>query len=268
MAMNPTPPETNQPGAHEIVRFLVDAGVDAIVGDAPVNRLAAAPESPRAPPAMAAPGRVPASSASAAPEADARLRAEAANAQTLDELRALMEAYEGCALKKTATQLVFADGTPGARIMLVGEAPGRDEDLQGKPFVGRSGQMLDRMLAAIGLDRTSVYIANTVPWRPPGNRPPTPEETEQCRPFILRQIALAAPQMLVLVGGQAAKAILNAPTGIMQMRGNWVDAEISESLSLPALPTLHPAYLLRNPAHKRLAWSDMLALKRRLDAMA
>ncbi|NJR13073.1 MAG: uracil-DNA glycosylase, partial [Phyllobacteriaceae bacterium] len=156
-------------------------------------------------------------------------------------------------------------GVPGARVMLVGEAPGRDEDIEGRPFVGKSGQFLDRMLAAIGLDRTSVYIANTVGWRPPGNRTPTPEETAQCLPFVLRQIELAAPEVLVLVGGQSTKALAGLPQGITQIRGQWHMVQVTQALSLPALPMLHPAYLLRTPSHKKHAWQDLLSLRRRLD---
>ncbi|MCU0832306.1 MAG: uracil-DNA glycosylase [Rhizobiaceae bacterium] len=260
-----------------IARFYLDAGVDTATLDAPVNRFQDAVREPsgRAPlPAAQPQSRQTGMLARAAMHSadpvspDGPSSAErAAAARTLDELREAMAAHEGCALKKTATQLVFADGNPAARIMLVGEAPGRDEDIQGKPFVGKSGQLLDRMLAAIGLDRTSVYIANTVPWRPPGNRTPTPEETAECLPFIRRQIELAGPDVLVLVGGQAAKAMLGTATGILQLRGTWVGAEVAPGLRLPALPTLHPAYLLRQPAHKRLAWADLLSLKRRIDAL-
>jgi uracil-DNA glycosylase len=176
----------------------------------------------------------------------------------------MIEAYDGCGLKKTATQVVFSDGVPGSRVMLVGEAPGRDEDIQGKPFVGKSGQLLDLMLKAIGLDRTSVYIANTIYWRPPGNRPPTAEESAQCLPFIRRQIELAKPDIIVFVGGVSAKTMLNTKDGIMQLRGTWTELSLPALGTLPALPTLHPAYLLRNPAHKRLAWADWLSLKARL----
>ena len=148
--------------------------------------------------------------------------------------------------------------------MVVGEAPGRDEDIEGRPFVGRSGQLLDRMLAAIGLDRTSAYIANVIPWRPPGNRTPTPHETEICRPFIERQIELVAPKLLVTLGGASAKVLLNTPDGIMRLRGNWRAYAMRSGETIPVMPTLHPAYLLRNPAHKRLAWRDFLEVKAKL----
>jgi DNA polymerase len=151
--------------------------------------------------------------------------------------------------------------------MFVGEAPGRDEDLEGLPFVGRSGQLLDRMLAAIGLDRQSAYIANVIPWRPPGNRTPTPQETEICRPFIERQIELANPKILVTLGGPSAKTLLHATEGVMRLRGNWRAHVTAAGLSIPAMPTLHPAYLLRNPAHKKFAWRDFLEIKAKLRAL-
>lgn len=191
-------------------------------------------------------------------------RALAAGATTLDELEVALAGFEGCALKATARRLVFADGAPGARVMLVGEAPGRDEDEVGRPFVGRSGQLLDRMLAAIGLDRGSVYIGNVIPWRPPGNRTPTPQEIEVCRPFIERQIELAAPEILVFLGAAAATTLAGTTEGILKLRGKWLEARIG-GLGVTALATLHPAYLLRQPLQKRLAWRDFLALRARLD---
>jgi uracil-DNA glycosylase len=184
----------------------------------------------------------------------------AAQATTLDELKAALASFEGCALKGTAKNLVFADGNPQARIMLVGEAPGADEDRLGLPFVGRSGQLLDKMLAAIGLDRTKVYIANTIPWRPPGNRTPSIHETAVCRPFILRQIELANPDVLVCVGGQAAQALLNTTEGIVRLRGRWLDFQNGQR-QIKALATLHPAYLLRQPSQKRVAWQDFKAIR-------
>jgi uracil-DNA glycosylase family 4 len=190
-------------------------------------------------------------------------RALAAEAKTLDALRAVMDAYEGCALKKRATQLCFADGNPEAEIMLVGEGPGEQEDLQGKPFVGRAGQLLDRMLGAIGLDRTRVYIANMVPWRPPGNRDPTPEELALCAPFLHRQVELVAPKLLVTLGNVPTKALFATNTGITRMRGQWRDLTIGSHV-VPALATLHPAFLLRTPSAKENAWRDMLALKARM----
>lgn len=178
-----------------------------------------------------------------------------------------MAAFDGCNLKFTAKNLVFADGNPNAAVMLVGEAPGRDEDLEGLPFVGRSGRLLDQMLAAIGLDRTSAYIANVIPWRPPGNRTPTPHETEICRPFIERQIELVKPKVLVNLGGPSAKTLLNTTEGILRLRGNWRVHTTASGIAIPAMPTLHPAYLLRTPAHKKLAWRDFLEVKAKLRAL-
>ncbi len=193
-----------------------------------------------------------------------RARELARQAATLAELRDLLAGFDGCNLKSTAKTLVFADGNPNAGVMFVGEAPGRDEDLEGLPFVGRSGRLLDRMLAAIGLTRDSAYIANVIPWRPPGNRTPTPLETEICRPFIERQIELANPKVLITLGGPSAKVLLHAQEGILKFRGKWRTHETAGGLAVPAMPTLHPAYLLRNPAHKRLAWRDFLEIKAKL----
>ena len=159
---------------------------------------------------------------------------------------------------------MFADGTPGSRVMLVGEAPGGDEDRVGRPFVGRAGQLLDRMLRAIGLDRGKVYIANVVPWRPPGNRTPTPQETQACLPFIKRQIELAAPEILVCLGASSAQTLLGVKEGITRARGTWFDYRCDDGRILRSLATFHPAYLLRQPAQKRLAWMDMRALAREL----
>jgi DNA polymerase len=181
------------------------------------------------------------------------------------ELEALVASFEGCSLRRTAKSLCFARGSTSAGVMLIGEAPGRDEDLQGKPFVGRAGQLLDRMLAAIGLSEDHVYITNTVYWRPPGNRTPTPEEIEACAPFLARQIELLSPRVLVLLGGAAAKTILGVSEGIMRLRGKWLTYP-STGRDLPALATLHPAYLLRNPAAKRYAWRDLLMLQAALSA--
>ncbi|GAB2185564.1 uracil-DNA glycosylase [Roseibium sp. LAB1] len=191
----------------------------------------------------------------------------AASAPTLEELRNCLGAFEGCNLKLTAKKLVFADGNPQARLMFVGEAPGRDEDLQGLPFVGRSGQLLDRMLGAIGLDRSSAYIANVVPWRPPGNRTPTPQETEICKPFILRQIELVNPDVLVFLGAASAKTLLGVQDGIRKMRGRWMTYPC-KGREISAIATYHPAYLLRSPLEKRLSWRDFLAIKQKLEEKA
>jgi DNA polymerase len=190
-------------------------------------------------------------------------REAARNAQNLDELRALLDNFEGCMLRSTATQLVFAAGTPGARVMFVGEAPGRDEDIAGEPFVGRSGKLLDLMLQAIGLDRTKAYIANVVPWRPPGNRTPTPQETAICLPFIRRQIELANPDILVCLGQPSTQTLLGTREGITRTRGRWFKFDTG-TREIRAMATYHPAFLLRSPLQKRLVWRDFLALKRAL----
>jgi DNA polymerase len=181
----------------------------------------------------------------------------------LDELRAAMAAFEGCALKHTATKLVFADGNPAAPVMLIGEAPGRDEDLQGLPFVGESGKLLDLMLAAIGLDRRGCYITNILPWRPPGNRTPAAEEVAACLPFLRRHIILVRPRYLVLLGNAAVQAVLDRREGISRLRGRWIDCHV-EDFVVPALPTYHPAFLLRQAGQKREAWRDFLVLRQRL----
>lgn len=189
----------------------------------------------------------------------------AKNASTLDELAAALDSFEGCGLKKTAKSTVFSDGVSSARVMLVGEAPGQDEDRTGKPFVGRSGQLLDAMMETIGLSRASnLYIANVIPWRPPGNRAPSVDELEICKPFILRQIELAAPEFIVLVGGTSAKTLLNTETGITRLRGKWQTLEIG-GRNIPALPFFHPAYVLRRPETKVDVWADLCALKQKLD---
>ena len=190
----------------------------------------------------------------------------AAQASDLEALRQILEAFEGCGLKRTATRLVFADGNPEAKVMLVGEAPGADEDRIGKPFVGRAGQLLDRMLASISMDRSKVYIANVIPWRPPGNRTPTPQETQTCLPFIRRQIELSAAEVLVCLGASATQTLLNVRDGITRARGRWFEYACDDGRRLRALATLHPAYLLRQPAQKRNAWADMRALAGALGA--
>ena len=190
-------------------------------------------------------------------------RDAARSAKTLDELRTLLVDFKGCALRATATQLVFADGNPQGRVMFVGEAPGHDEDIIGRPFVGRSGKLLDLMMAAIGLDRSCAYIANVVPWRPPGNRTPTPQETAICLPFIRRQIELADPDILVCLGGPATQTLLGIKDGITRARGRWFSYDTG-TREIRALATFHPAFLLRSPLQKRFAWRDFLALKKAL----
>lgn len=241
----------------------VEAGVDTAILDAPLDRYALEAKAPAAPvsdpqtqtPAQAQTG------APAAPDVDpVRAAMDAAQAaQDLGALRAALAAYPHCDLAKGARNLVFCDGVPGAPVMIVGEAPGRDEDREGRPFVGRAGQLLDRMLAAIGMQRAQdVYITNVLPWRPPQNRDPRPEEIAMMQPFLARHIALAQPQLLVIMGNIACRALLGK-TGITRLRGQWDSAE-----GLPVLPMFHPAYLLRQPAMKRHAWADLLALKARI----
>jgi DNA polymerase len=276
-----------------ILAFYRDAGIDEAIEDAPVDRYAlsaaaaaarapgrspapamrqaapdvpAAPRQPARPAAPDIPGlpQVPLQSPAAVTDA----RQAAALADSLDALRAAIAGFEACALKTTAKNTVFADGNPQAAVMIVGEAPGADEDRLGKPFVGVSGQLLDRMLAAIGLDRTSFYITNILPWRPPGNRSPTAAEIAICMPFIERHIALARPRLLIFAGGVSAKTLLNTNEGIMRLRGRWFDYRPDERTPpIPAMPTFHPAYLLRSPAQKREAWRDLLAVRQRLDQL-
>jgi len=270
--------------ARALLDFYREAGIDALLEETPTDRFAsdqasAAPAAraevarPKAEASAAATARsVPArerelsSRAAAAVPAspDAAVmaaRTAAKSAASLEELRAMLERFEGCALRATATQLVFADGDPQARVMFVGEAPGRDEDIEGLPFVGRSGKLLDRMMAAIGLDRTSVYIANIVPWRPPGNRTPTPQESAICLPFTLRQIELADPDILICLGNPSTQTLLNSKDGILKTRGRWFPFHTG-TREIRAMATLHPAYLLRQPLQKRLAWRDFLAIKK------
>ncbi len=253
--------------AAQLLRWYADMGVDVALDDEPHDRLAetatiaaapvrAAPGgvAPRAAlPAVATPTAAPSDAAQAA-------RSLARSAASLDELRELLGRFDGCALKTTAKSLVFADGNPQGRVMFVGEAPGADEDRSGVPFVGRSGQLLDRMLAAIGLDRTKVYIANVIPWRPPGNRTPTPQEAAVCQPFIERQVELADPDILVCLGGPAAQSLLGITEGILKSRGRWSSYDTG-TRTIRAIATLHPAYLLRQPLQKRLAWRDFKAIR-------
>jgi DNA polymerase len=241
-----------------LLDWQIDLGATEAICDAPLNRYEA-PEKLQTPgPVVAESAALPAEKIDPVVEA----RRLAAAASDLDSLRAAMQAFELCDLKRGARQLVFSDGIAGAPVMIVGEAPGRDEDLQGKPFVGRAGQLLDRMLAAIGMGRAEadapVYITNVLPWRPPQNRDPSPEEIAMMRPFLERHIALARPKLLVIMGNISAQALLGK-RGIARLRGTWTEAQ-----GLPAMPMFHPAYLLRNPAAKREAWSDLLDLKARL----
>jgi uracil-DNA glycosylase len=277
----------------DALAFYAENGVDWALDEAPHDRFAedqgetaAAPAARQAAssrgeaPARPLPQRVlaersapppvpkPAAAMAMAPDdAAASARQIAATCQTLDELKAAMAAFEGCDLKRAATQLCFADGKPGAPLMIIGEAPGADEDIQGLPFVGRSGQLLDRILAAVGLTRAEhVYIANTVPWRPPGNRTPTPQETAICAPFIARQIELSAPKLLLCLGAPAAQSLLGIRDGILRTRGKWMSYQAGPR-AIPAMASLHPAYLLRQPLQKRLVWRDIRAVKAELDKL-
>lgn len=269
-----------RPHPIDVLRFYAENGVDIALDEVAPNRLAEpaqvieghkfevpkreAPKPFGAPPASIKPAAASRSVTPAAPEAAIRDAAQlAANAKTLDELRAAVESFEGCALKGTAMRTVFADGNSQARVMFVGEGPGAEEDREGLPFVGRSGKLLDRMMAAIGLDRTSAYIANIIPWRPPGNRTPTPQESAICLPFIKKQIELANPDILVCLGGPSATTLLELKEGITRTRGRWFEYDTG-ARKIKAIALFHPAYLLRSPAHKKLAWQDLLAIKRAL----
>jgi uracil-DNA glycosylase len=260
------------PNVRQLLALYLEAGVDCALNDEPVNRLAdpdAAPAERPAPPPQPVrtmPAALPLAAAEPPPAPEAAIasaRDAARTAPTLDVLRELLEKFDGCALKSTATRLVFGDGNPQARIMFVGEAPGRDEDIEGLPFVGRSGKLLDRMIGAIGLDRKSAYIANVIPWRPPGNRTPTPQETQICLPFIQRQIELVDPDVLVTLGNPSTQTLLSTREGIMRTRGKWFDYDTG-TRKIRALPTFHPAYLLRSPSYKRMAWQDLRAIAKAL----
>ncbi len=285
-------PVTSAEAALAMLRWQIAMGADEAIGEIAQNRLAPPPPSPNlapitAPPRPAAPLASP-SAARPSParpspagpsivappgalseslaEAAQSARQLAAGAETIAALGALVAGFDLCPLKRTATNTVFIDGNPAAPIMLIGEAPGADEDRIGRPFVGRSGQLLDRMLAAIGLDRTGVQITNVIYWRPPGNRKPTTAEIAACLPFVLRHIALARPRVLVLCGGTAASALLPFSEGITRLRGRWFDLAVPGiDAPVPTLAMFHPSFLLRAPERKREAWRDLLALKARLD---
>jgi uracil-DNA glycosylase family 4 len=284
---------SNPKDARDLLAFYVEAGADALLGEEATDRMAdevtaspapaggrpdseairAGASNPRAaigngptPNRLQRPVPPPAGEGKALVSPDAAImaaREAARTAANLDELRALLESFEGCSLRNTATQLVFADGNPEGRLMFVGEAPGHEEDISGRPFVGRSGKLLDRMIEAIGLDRTKVYIANVVPWRPPGNRTPTPQETAICLPFIRRQIELADPDILVCLGGPSMQTLLGTKDGITRMRGRWLPFDTG-TREIKAMATFHPAFLLRSPLQKRFSWRDFLAIKKAL----
>lgn len=266
---------TDEQALRALLNWYADAGVDEVVGAAPADYYAfegpsAASQLSRAPrkaprtkpaPAVFRPNEEPVISAD---EAIKAAENAARACETFAALSAAVHAFEGCPLKAGATKTVFTDGVPGADLLVIGEAPGRDEDRIGKPFVGRAGQLLDRMLAAIGRSRDSnVLISNVIYWRPPGNRTPTPMETAVCRPFVDRLIEITAPKAVVLAGGAPLLAMLGV-TGIMRARGVWREIETASGVHTPALPIFHPAFLLRQPPNKRLAWADLQALDARL----
>ncbi len=278
----PAESDLNPDAALAALSWYMEMGVNEAIADAPIDRYAVIPPEKTAGPTKQPLPRqnatrpLPSSTSSAPPpkpvigaeEAIASARQSASSCGTLDDLRAALEAFDGCALKKTATNLVFGDGNPNADVMFIGEAPGADEDRQGLPFVGVSGQMLDRMLRYVNLDRSRFYITNMLYWRPPGNRTPTDAEVETCLPFLVRHIQLVNPKIVVPVGNRSAKSLLQTTQGITRLRGKWDTVSIDGiDPPIPALPTLHPAYLLRNTAQKRFAWKDALALRQKLDEM-
>jgi uracil-DNA glycosylase len=250
-----------------LLRWYAEMGVDIAVDDAPHDRFAesrasiAAHTEAGTQQTFEASHRV--TPALPADAIEPTALESASGAANLDDLRERLSRFEGCGLKATATRLVFGDGNPGACIMFIGEAPGADEDRQGVPFVGRAGQLLDKMLASIGLDRTKVYIANVVPWRPPGNRTPTPLETAACLPFTRRQIELVYPKILVCLGAAAAQTLLGTKEGIMRLRGRWFTYRAGDK-EIQAIAMLHPAYLLRQPPQKKLAWQDLRMLAKEI----
>jgi DNA polymerase len=274
------------------LNWLIEAGADEAVAGEPVNRLAAKPNppleggsklSPRSggnfgegsvtrttgpsPKMPSAFSTLPQGEGQIAGDAIGGAMAAAAAAASLAELQAALEAFDGCALKRTATNTVFADGVAAGRVMLIGEAPGRDEDRVGKPFVGRAGQLLDKMLASIGLDRKeNAYITNVINWRPPDNRDPTPEEAAACLPFLRRHIELADPAVIILLGAVAARHVVGVTDGIMKLRGRWMEYRVGDKM-VPLMPTLHPAYLLRQPGHKKLAWRDLQAVRDKMQSL-
>ncbi len=262
------------------LNWLVEAGADEALVDAPVNRFnaRAAREEPKPAAAPAAKPVTPPEGtrplAAIKPTTLAPLATDgfgsameiAARAQSLPELKAALEAFDGSQLKKLAKNTVFADGNPASRILFIGEAPGQDEDRAGLPFVGRAGKLLDRMMSAIHLDRTSAYIINVMPWRPPDNRNPDPGEVAICIPFLRRHIELAAPEIIILLGAVSARHVLGLNDGIMKLRGRWLEYRVGEKM-IPVLPTLHPAYLLRQPAHKKLAWRDLQAVAEKMELL-
>ena len=263
-----------------LLRWYVEQGIDEAIGEAAIDRFAVAPPQAVPPPALPQPVPAAPTPIRPPPAAPAQLRgpvpiespqlvedarALAQRCNSVEELEAAVHAFEGCALKRTAKNTVFADGVAGSPVMIVGEAPGADEDRLGKPFVGVSGQLMDRMFEAIGLSRErDLYITNILFWRPPGNRTPTVAEQAVCMAFTRRHIELARPKVLVLAGGTAAKSVLDTTEGIMRLRGKWTSLSLDDGSAVPTLPTFHPAYLLRTPASKRQSWLDLLSLDKKL----
>jgi DNA polymerase len=257
-------PEPND--ALRDLAWLVEAGADEAIGDAPVDRFGARAAVPAAP-ARATVQAQPARPLPTEPgDGIGAALALARTADSLAELKAALESFEGCPLKRTATNTVFADGNPASRILFIGEAPGRDEDRLGLPFVGRAGKLLDKMLAAIGLDRTTAYITNVINWRPPDNRDPSPEEAAMCLPFLRRHIDLVDPVVMILLGAVSVRHVMGRSDGIMKTRGRWLEYSVGGRM-VPVMPTLHPAYLLRQPAHKKLAWRDLQAVDAKIAAL-
>jgi DNA polymerase len=270
--------------AAALLRWYVDHGIDETIGEEAIDRFALPPptavaatpaasagpaaSTPAAPTPIRAPVAPPAPRAPVpleSPQLAEDAREVSRRATSIAELEEAVRAFEGCALKRTAKNTVFADGVAGAPVMIVGEAPGADEDRLGKPFVGVSGQLMDRMFASIGMSRErDLYITNILFWRPPGNRTPTLAEQAICLAFTRRHIELAKPKIVVLAGGTAVKAVLNTTEGITRLRGKWTTLTLDDGSEVPALPTFHPAYLLRTPASKRQSWADLLSLDKRL----
>lgn len=246
----------------QTLEFLEDSGEHFVLSSEPINLLNQRVSVEEKPPTSMSMESL----KSKLSKNDARKQAEelAYNANTLEELKAAMNRFEGCSLKKTAMNMVFSDGNPESKIMFLGEAPGADEDRLGKPFVGQSGQLLDKFLAHAGFSRAkNIYITNTIAWRPPGNRQPTPEENYMCMPFVERHIELMKPKFLVMLGGTALKALHNAKEGIVKLRGKWIPYKTSvNNLEVSTIPFFHPAFLLRSPGQKKLFWRDVLTLKK------
>ncbi|MGI9385803.1 MAG: uracil-DNA glycosylase [Methyloligellaceae bacterium] len=276
----------NELAALQLLRWYAEMGVDAAISETPADWFAQSkkPLSPRRTDDRQTPHRANLSAPSPAPKSGAGLRAtpempmapdaaimasreKARSAATLDELRETLAGFDGCGLKATAKNMCFARGNADADVMFIGEAPGRDEDLQGLPFVGRAGHLLDKMLASIGLSEETAYVTNIVYWRPPGNRTPTPQESQVCLPFLERQVELVDPKIVVFLGGAAAKQMFNTTVGIMRLRGKWRTYSTSEK-DYKAIATLHPAYLLRTPVAKRQVWRDLIQIKLALDTPA